>query len=127
MSGQPWGRTAQIICPDSWTQANNVLREYVSVYIEPIDTRRYPGTNQLDLRIEKEFKFGRLGRLGLYADFVNILGDKMVSVGMQDVYRYAPSAPEVSEPNNRTLSSSYKLVTGVSGTRSVRLSVRYNF
>lgn len=126
-SGAPWGRTASVRPPANWCAANNVLREFVSVYIEPIDTRRNRGTNVIDFRIEKEFSLKRFGRLGAYLDVLNLLGYNDVSVGQNDVYQYNPSAENVSEPANRTLNSAYKLITGVSGQRTLRVCLRYSF
>ncbi len=126
-SGAPWGRTAQIRPPSAWSAANNVLREYVSVYIEPIDTRRYPGAAQFDLRLEKEFNVRGVGRFGIFADVLNVLGYTYVNVGQNDIYQYNPSAENVLEPANASLNSSYKLLSSVGGLRTVRLCFRYSF
>ncbi len=126
-SGAPWGRTASIRPPAAWAAANNVLREYVSVYIEPIDSRRYPASNQLDLRLEKEFYVRRVGKFGAYIDVLNLLGYNYVNVGQNDIYQYNPSAENVLEPQNASLNSAYKLITSVGGLRSIRLCLRYSF
>jgi len=79
------------------------------------------------LRIEKEFRLGDFGRLGAYMDVINLLGWSSVGVGRDDVYQYNPSAENVSEPANVTLESAYKLISSVSGIRTIKFSVRFSF
>ncbi len=126
-SGTPWGRTVQIRPPADWCVANGVLQEYYSVYIEPPDSYRYPSTDNVDLRIEKEFRIRRIGSIGAYVDVLNLLGSKSVSVGLNPIDRYTPSAPNTMEPDKITKSASYKLISGVSGMRYFRLCLRYRF
>jgi hypothetical protein len=92
-----------------------------------MDTHRYPATNQVDFRVEKEFKFKRLGTFGAYVDVLNLLGYTYVSVGLNDISRYSPSAPNVREPQNVIMNSAYKIISGVSGLRTLRLCLRYSF
>ena len=92
-----------------------------------MDTHRYPASNQLDLRLEKEFNVQRVGRFGIFMDVLNLLGYTYVSVGMNDISRYSPSAPNVREPANVIANSAYKVISGVSGLRSLRLCLRYSF
>lgn len=127
-SGAPWGRTTTIRVPASWLAANGcVLSQDIGVYIESADTHRYPATNQIDARIEKEFKFKRLGTFGAYMDVLNLLGYSSLSVGLNDIARYSPSAPNVREPQNVLMNSAYKVISGVSGLRTLRLCLRYSF
>jgi hypothetical protein len=125
--GEPWGRTANIRPPANWCTANNVSREYYTVSIEPPDTRRYKSYDFLDARIEKEFKIGGFGKVGLFVDFYNLLGSRGIALGQQDVYRYDPSAENVLEPKNATLTADYKKISGVEGLRTVYLSIRFSF
>ncbi|MFB0565501.1 MAG: carboxypeptidase regulatory-like domain-containing protein [Candidatus Aminicenantaceae bacterium] len=126
-TGSPWGRYANIRPPTSWCNANNAYRDYYGVYIEPLDTRQNRGSNYLDLRLEKEFRLGDFGRLGAYIDCLNVLGWSGVGVGRDDIYQYNPSAENVSEPQNVTLESGYKVISSVSGVRTVKFSVRFSF
>ncbi|OGD17804.1 MAG: hypothetical protein A2W03_14825 [Candidatus Aminicenantes bacterium RBG_16_63_16] len=126
-SGGPWGRSTTIRPPAAWCAANGAVQQDVSVFIEPMDTHRYPASNQLDLRLEKEFNVQRVGRFGIFMDVLNLLGYTYVSVGMNDISRYSPSAPNVREPANVIANSAYKVISGVSGLRSLRLCLRYSF
>jgi hypothetical protein len=127
-SGAPWGRSTTIRVPASWLAANGcVLSQDIGVYIEPADTRRNPASNQLDFRLEKEFKFKRFGTFGAYVDVLNLLGYTYLSVGLNDISRYSPSAPNVNEPQNVIANSAYKVISGVSGLRTLRLCLRYSF
>lgn len=126
-AGTPWGRSTTIRPPAAWCAANGLVQQDVSIYIEPIDTRRNPAVNQLDMRVEKNFDIPRAGRIGAFVDVLNLLGYTSVSVGQNEIARYSPSNWGVREPANVLLNSNYKLVTGVSGLRSLRLCLRYSF
>lgn len=126
-NGEPWGRTASIRPPANWCTANNVAREYYTVYIEPWDSRRYKSYYFLDLRLEKEFKVLSLGTFSLFVDIYNLFGYKRVTIGLRDVYRYSPSAENVCEPQNVVLDSAYKKVSGVEGLRTIHLSAQFRF
>lgn len=127
ISGAPWTRSASIIPPASWCTANNAYRDYYTVLIEPAGSRRNTAQSILDMRFEKEFLVGNLGRLGFYVDIFNILGWSNVTVGMSDIWRYAPSAENISEPKNVSLNSTYKRISAVEGLREVKLSLRFRF
>jgi hypothetical protein len=126
-SGAPWGRSTTIRHPANWCAANGAVQQDTAVYIEPIDSRRYPASNQLDLRLEKTFDVRRVGTFGIYVDVLNLLGYTYVNVGMNDIARYSPSKPGANEDANVILNSSYKLISSVSGMRSLRLCFRYSF
>jgi hypothetical protein len=137
-SGAPWGRDASIRPPAVWTTANNTLREYTTVPIEPPDSRRTRGLDVLDLRLEKEFGIGSLGKVGIFVDAFNILGYSTVSVGkkvgeglgyyIQDaIYRYDPSAENVSEPSKISIESTYNLIAAVEGQRVFKFCLRFSF
>ena len=127
MSGAPWNRTASIQPPTSWCTANNAYRTYYSVNIETSGDRRYRSENWLDVRLEKEFGFGNYGRLGLYIDVLNVLGFSGVSIGQNDVYRWNPVAEGADKTGTKTLATSYKVISSVTGLRTVKASVRYSF
>jgi len=126
-SGAPWERYCYIYPPTSWCTANNAYRTDYTVNIETAGTRRYPSENYLDIRLEKEFNIGNIGRLGAYIDVTNLLGYSRVNVGMNDVYRWSPTAEGADKPGTKTLVSGYKVVSYVEGVRVVRLSMRFTF
>jgi hypothetical protein len=61
-TGVAWGRTVGI--PGIFVT--------FGVRVEPRGTRRTPALNTLDLRVEKTFTFGDQGRVGLFADVLNL-------------------------------------------------------
>jgi len=126
-SGEPWARTASIRPPADWCVANNVSREYYSVLIEPQDTRRYKSYDFIDLRLEKQVAIRGSMKLGLFLDVYNLFGYTALDVGQQDVYRYNPSGENVSEPENVTPSSTYQVISGVQGLRTITLGLRLTF
>jgi hypothetical protein len=127
MSGAPWNRTASIRPPTSWCTANNAYRTYYSVNIEIPGTRRYRTENWLDLRLEKEFGLGNYGRLGFYIDLLNVLGSSGVNIGQNDVYRWDPVAEGANQPGSVRLATNYKVISSVSGLRTIKVSVRFSF
>jgi len=126
-SGSPWVRRVSIMPPTSWCEANNAFQEYYKVNIED---RRQPRRGSfwdcLDLRLEKEFRMGDFGRLGAYVDISNVLGRSAVYVGVDDVYQYRPVA-ENDNTGEVDIPSSYKEVSGVSGIRQIKFSIRFSF
>lgn len=79
------------------------------------------------MRLEKEFRLGDFGRIGLYIDLLNALGWSGVSVGQSDVQYYNPTAENVSEPANVTKYTSYKVISSISGLRNLKVSARFSF
>lgn len=126
-SGSPWARYASIRAPTSFTSANNTYRWWLGVLLEPQGSRRNPSIDILDIRLEKEFKIGNFGRLGVYMDATNILGYSGIGIGRDDIYRYSPTAENVAEPNNVTVESTYGLISSVRGVRTFRFSLRFSF
>ena len=126
-TGSPWGRFANIRPPSSWSTANDTSYEYYGVYIEARDGKQNRSYNYLDLRLEKEFAIGDFGRLGAYMDVLNVLGYSNVNVGRDDIYQYRPSAENVSESQNVSLESGYKVISSVEGVRTVKFSLRFSF
>jgi hypothetical protein len=127
MSGAPWQRDTYIYPPTSWCTANNAYRTDYYVYIETAGTRRRPSENYLDIRLEKEFNIGNIGRLGAYIDVTNLLGYSLVNVGMYDIYRWSPTAEGADKPGTKTLASAYKNVSSVEGVRVAKFSIRFTF
>jgi hypothetical protein len=125
-SGSPWARYAGIRPAADWCTANNTYRTYYSVNIEPEGSRRLRDWNQLDLRVEKEFNISTWGRLGIYADVLNLLGHSGVNVGVDDLYRW-DSAGEGTSLGTEYLESSYKVISSAYGIRTIRFTLRFSF
>lgn len=131
-SGSPWSRSASIRPPQAWCTANGAYYTssyYYGVLIEPSGERRNRAWNQLDLRLEKEFRIADFGTLGAYIDVINLLGWSGVGVGLNDTYRWLPTTEGFSTTptGTKSLSSSYKVISSVSGIRTLRATVRFNF
>jgi len=126
-SGSPWARSASIRPPSSWTTPRNALRDYYDVLLEAPGTRRNRFWNNLDLRLEKEFRIGDLGRLGAYVDVFNLLGWSGVEVGQNDVYRWDPDDEGYGESGSLTVDPDYQYISSVSGIRQIKLSIRFSF
>jgi len=126
-SGSPWARYALIRPPASFTSVNNAYIWYYGVLLEPRGSRRNPSSTILDLRLEKEFRIGDFGKIGAYIDAYNILGHSRVWVGLDDVWRYNPTAENVSEPDKVELESTYGRISSVTGVRTFRFSLKFSF
>ena len=125
--GAPWERYVSIRPPTAWCTANNAYRDYYGIPIEAAGARRGRAWNQLDIRLEKEFALGNFGRLGAYIDVENLLGWSGVGVGLDDVYRWEPVAEGANQTGTKTLETSYKVLSSVSGTREAKVSLRFSF
>ena len=79
-SGTPWARGVTVQAPTGWAEANNVVQDSYYVALETNGARRYYTWHNVDFRIEKEFKFGDTGRLGVFADVFNLLGQTYINV-----------------------------------------------
>jgi len=126
MNGIPWTRTVTIIPPSSWVQANNADSTPVSVFLEKPGERRTESFSNLDLRIEKGFKVGRAGSFSLSADILNVFGYKSDLTFQNDGGFWYPDAENTNQ-GTRDLSSTYKNITALFGTRTLRISLRLNF
>jgi hypothetical protein len=126
-SGTPWARGVTVQAPTAWAEANNVVQDSYYVPLEISGTRRYYTWHNVDFRIEKEFKFGEAGKLGVFADVFNLLGQTYINVNED------PGGTWVPDDNNSStgtyiIDGTFKQVTSVSQlTRTFRLSVRYSF
>lgn len=120
MSGAPWGRTIQIQLPK-----DPDTFEYPGTFVETVmaeapGTRREKATDNLDLRIEKYFQVGTLGRLGFFVDIINVMGERGFDINQNPSARlytngtYLPSA-------------TYGRFTSAYGLRTFKLSARFTF
>jgi len=64
-SGKPWAATKQIALPQGDQR----------ILLEPRGSRRLSSQSLLDLRVSKPISFGRMGRVELLLDVLNVLND----------------------------------------------------
>ena len=98
-SGQNYGRTYTFNFPGDGQRTFRV---------EPVDTRRFPNVSILDARIDKAFRFGKVGRLTGQFDIFNLLNSGVPT-------------------NFRQTSANFLEVTELLAPRVMRFGVRYDF
>jgi nucleoside-specific outer membrane channel protein Tsx len=95
----------------------------VGVAAEPNGTQRNSPETMLDMRVEKSFGFENLGKLSLYLDIFNLGGSTDLSVTRNpNAYLYF-----YENPPRYTLDTNYGRINSVTGVRSIRLGVRWNY
>jgi hypothetical protein len=119
-SGTPWARTlARVYFPPGF----GAQTSYVGVAAEPNGTQRNSPETMLDMRVEKSFGFENLGKLSLYLDIFNLGGSTDLSVTRNpNAYLYF-----YENPPRYTLDTNYGRINSVTGVRSIRLGVRWNY
>jgi hypothetical protein len=122
--GGYWGRSVSVSAPTAWIQANGVASGSQSVTIEDPDVRRNVSTDNMDFRVEKEFPIGKIGRLGVFADVFNLFGSVYPSIGVNPGGTWNPVD---NNSSTGTYTPGQMRVTGISGVRSYRFSIRFNF
>jgi hypothetical protein len=126
-SGRPWQRWVQILPPAAWCSAHNAERTYYAVNLEAPGSRREKAWSTLDLRLEKDWRLGSRGRLGLYADVANLLGYKASLVGLNDIDRWLPAAEGAGQAGQKYLSPDYGVTSALYGQRTFRFGLRLDF
>jgi len=126
-SGLPWQRWAQVLPPADWCSAHNVEWTYYTVNLEASGARREKAWSTLDLRLEKKWRLGASGNLGLYADVANLLGFTASFAGLNDIGRWEPVAEGAGQPGVTFLQTDYRVTNAVFGTRTIRLGLRLDF
>jgi len=126
--GAPFQRTVTVYPPAAWAAENNVDTRYsYGINVETAGVRRLQGTDILDLRLEKTIGLGSYGRLGIFLDAFNILGFSQVQVNQNPAGTWKPTKPGTDDAKYFTPSASYKVITGVQGTRQFKFSLRFTF
>jgi len=119
-SGSPWARTIErVYFPPGF----GARVSYVGILAEPVGTRRTPSEAWLDMRLEKSFNLRNLGRLSLYLDLFNVTGSTSININQNPnirVYYY-------QTPPTYTVDSTYGRINSVTGVRSARFGLRWNF
>ncbi len=126
-SGRPWAREVRVLPPASWCAANGGERIYYSVYLEAPGARREEDTSSLDLRLEKGLRLGGSSRVYFTLDILNLLGNKRVIQGLNDVDIWEPEAEGAGQPGKLFLQSDYKQAIDLLGKRVLRFSLRLAF
>jgi len=99
-SGRNWGRTTSVTFPGDGAQ---------NVRMEPVNTNRAPNVSIVDLRADKSFTFGRLGKFTAMVDVFNAMNSGTVTM-------FAT-----------TTGATYKSVIGILDPRIVRFGARFDF
>ena len=122
-SGSPWARTLDRVYFPSNYMGFGTYDSYYAVNAEVPGTERNPSYTNLDLRLEKAFKLGRVGKLIFYMDIFNLGGRGGVNVNQNP----AATLRYDRTPATYALSTTYGLVTSIYGVRSIRFGARFSF
>jgi hypothetical protein len=117
-SGSAWRRTtARVYFPDY------IDTQYTYAWVAPetYGTRRNAPYTMLDLRVEKSFTFGEIGKLSLYVDAFNIGGRSGINVNRNPNPYIWPDEQEIE------YDSDYGFITSCYGVRSIRLGAKFTF
>ena len=127
--GNFWDKSfdVSVYVPDSWLAENNCVTwwNWIGVMLEPNGTHRQASWDNVDFRLEKEFKFP-FGTISIFADVFNLLGNKYVYTGLNPAGVWYPDGENTSS-GYRELDYYYKKITSVSGVRTFKLSARILF
>ena len=126
-SGIPWQRTAQVLMPAAWCAANNTEQVYYSVALDAPGTHRLADWANLDLRLQKDWRTGRNGKLEMFVDITNVLGATASLIGVNDVDRWLPAAAGAGQSGVKYLSPDYQVTSALYGRRTLRLGLKLNF
>lgn len=118
-SGAPWARTLRIFFPPD-PQFDPTNPPYIDVNAEAPGERRHRSINNLDLRIEKNFNIGKIGRLGIFLDVLNAVGESWYDVENDPGGWVLPNGSFVQWPT-------YGRFTAAEGLRTYKVSARFTF
>jgi hypothetical protein len=127
LDGNGWGRTVTVEAPAAWRAANDIYQFGASnsVNVEVPGTRRNQSSQSFDLRLEKEFTFGKYGRLGVFMDMFNALGFHSFSAAVNPGGTWRPD--DVNSGNGTFTASRTGFNTITGGVRTYKFSIRYTF
>jgi len=129
-TGTPWQRSVTVYAPTAWANANGIdlsRAPSYSINVEPQGVRRLYAYQNVDLRVEKNFTLGKLGRLSGFVDIYNLFGNYYVNVTQNPGGTWRPTDNNVST-GTYALGSTYKRVTSITNqTRVYRFSLRFAF
>ncbi len=119
-SGSPWARTiSRVYFPSSIDTQDS----YIGVYTEPNGERRNPSVTWLDMRVEKSFTFGEIGKLSFFVDAFNLMGRSGYNISQNP----NPYIWPYRDPPEIELDTDYGMVTSIYGNRSFRFGASFSF
>jgi outer membrane receptor protein involved in Fe transport len=122
--GAPWNRTVTVQPPAAWAAANGASTASQSVWLEPRGDRRDQSTTNLDLRVEKLFRFASRHEIGLFVDAFNATGFSYVTYQSNPGGTWAPTDINTTTGTYSPASTSALSQVGV---RTFRFGIRYMF
>jgi len=125
-SGTPWARTVTVVPPAVWASANNTQQYSYTMNLEIPGARREQDTTQVDFRLGKELNLWKSGKVGLYLDVFNVLGNRYVWAQGNTGGQWRPVDANTTQ-GTYTLAANYGKVTSVEGTRIFKFSVRVSY
>ncbi len=126
--GTPYARNVTIVPPTAWANANNVNLSAgnATVNVETVGARRNQSYDNVDFRFEKQFDV-KLGKLGVFVDVYNLLGNRLINYGQNPGGRWSPTGPNGSTGTYANIASTYGKVTSIDGIRTYKFSLRFTF
>lgn len=126
MSGAPWARSVTIFPPADWAAANGAQTAPVTVFLDSPGTYRYSSVQETDIRLEKEFVRKGRARLSLSVDALNVFGNKSQIIDGNDGGLWYPDG-EGTSSGERIISGTYGQIISLTGTRTIRFTLRVGF
>ena len=124
LSGTPWQRTVTVRPPAAWAAANNAYSDAFSINVEQQGSRWYEPQDNLDLRLEKQFRIGGRGMLAAFVDIFNVLGTSRLDLTLNPAGTWLPADANTTEG---VYSLGWTGINNYIGVRTFRFSVRYSF
>jgi len=124
--GTPYTRTVTVYPPSDWAAANNAGTWAQSVNVEAPGDRREQSTDNVDFRLEKEFRLP-MGKVGMFLDVFNLLGNRYTFLGLNPGGNWRPAAPGTAAGGTFSASGNYGRLSGIQGTRTFKFSLRFTF
>lgn len=121
--GSPWGRTVTVRPPAAWATAHNASTTGYSIYVSPPGTYRNEASDNLDLRLGKDFKLGP-GTVEAYVNIFNLLGSYTLTVAKNPGGTWRPVDENTTEGTYTPGSTGLR---GFAGSRQFRFSLSYKF
>ncbi len=119
-SGVPWQRTVSVMLPPDPAFDPSAQLTFVDVNAETPGSRRRLSRNNLDIRLEKNFNVGSFGRLGVFLDVLNALGERWFDLEQNPGGFIYPGNVFVRYPT-------FGQFTAANGLRTFKLSARFSF
>ena len=123
-SGSPWNRTVRVVPPADWAAEHGTNTWSYTINVEPPGSHRTQPQDNVDLRLEKEFTLGDYGTLGVFVDIFNVFGYTRWNVQINPGGTWRPDDEKSS---SGTFIPGWTGLTGSSGTRVIKVSVRFSF